>query len=255
MKKIDAIAREIETYTQSVNGLDQLGRTLVAKHREYAVHLRNGLSYEEIAQSHIEEQTRLYFVYTLDRPTWQQLVARAERFASEDPNAMAPMFSKWAYLHEDLVENIGGGLGWRFGGPARDLHSVPFEERLGMIVSAFEGLTSSQIRQLEVGLGQEDSASPARSGACYIATAVYGGYESPEVRVLRRWRDRFLSSSTFGRGLIRLYYKVSPHLVGTLGHNAWFIDHTRRALNLLVRHLGEAGYSDEPYLDELERLA
>lgn len=48
MKRIDALAAEIVDATQSANGLDQLGSKLAAQHTEFAVHVQNGMSYEEI---------------------------------------------------------------------------------------------------------------------------------------------------------------------------------------------------------------
>lgn len=45
---------------------------------------------------------------------------------------------------------------------------------------------------------------------CYIATAVYGSYEAPEVQVLRKFRDEVLQNSFFGRLFISTYYKFSP---------------------------------------------
>lgn len=55
----------------------------------------------------------------------------------------------------------------------------------------------------------EDSMKkgPESSGNCYIATMVYGSYDSPEVRVLRRFRDEVLKQSEIGRKLIQVYYK------------------------------------------------
>jgi hypothetical protein len=47
-------------------------------------------------------------------------------------------------------------------------------------------------------------------GACFIATAVYGNYDIPAVRDLRRFRDLHLLSSRYGRLFVKIYYKVSP---------------------------------------------
>lgn len=47
-------------------------------------------------------------------------------------------------------------------------------------------------------------------GACYIATAVYGSYEAPEVMVLRKFRDEVLTQSFLGRIFIKTYYALSP---------------------------------------------
>ena len=49
-----------------------------------------------------------------------------------------------------------------------------------------------------------------KSEGCYIATAVYGSYDAPEVMTLRRFRDETLRNSSFGRWFIRTYYRLSP---------------------------------------------
>lgn len=51
---------------------------------------------------------------------------------------------------------------------------------------------------------------------CYIATAVYGSYDAPEVIVLRRFRDETLKKSALGRLFIRVYYKFSPSVAEKL---------------------------------------
>lgn len=59
--------------------------------------------------------------------------------------------------------------------------------------------------------GKFDKKSGGGSG-CYIATAVYGSYNCPEVVSLRRYRDDYLAERRWGRAFIRFYYRVSPFL-------------------------------------------
>ena len=59
-------------------------------------------------------------------------------------------------------------------------------------------------------------------GGCYVATAVYGSYDCPQVWTLRRYRDCTLSKTWYGRAFIGIYYAVSPTLVKWFGHTDGF---------------------------------
>ena len=56
----------------------------------------------------------------------------------------------------------------------------------------------------------------AKKAGCFIATAVYGSNDAPEVLVLRDFRDKFLIYSSVGLFLIKIYYKISPALASKL---------------------------------------
>jgi hypothetical protein len=92
-------------------------------------------------------------------------------------------------------------------------------------------------------------AAAKKSGGCYVATAVYGSYDSPPVWVLRRWRDEVLQTSAIGRAAIHIYYWVSPRLVTTLGQRRGFTASVRFVLDRLVRKLERSGFSHLPYQD------
>jgi hypothetical protein len=47
-------------------------------------------------------------------------------------------------------------------------------------------------------------------GGCFIATAAFGSYASPYVRVLRAFRDACLETNSPGRAFVRWYYATSP---------------------------------------------
>lgn len=65
-----------------------------------------------------------------------------------------------------------------------------------------------------VNVGSEIAATKGkkRKSGCFIATAVYGSYNSPEVKLLRKFRDEILSNNIFGRLFIKSYYIFSPLL-------------------------------------------
>ena len=53
-------------------------------------------------------------------------------------------------------------------------------------------------------------ATDGGGGGCFIATAAYGSYIEPHVKILRDFRDRFLLGNTVGNIFVRLYYTYSP---------------------------------------------
>lgn len=87
------------------------------------------------------------------------------------------------------------------------------------------------------------------SEGCYVATAVYGSYDCPQVWVLRRFRDFVLRRHALGRLFVRGYYALSPKLVARYGDSARCRAVSRRWLDALVRRLKQAGLADTPYAD------
>jgi tetratricopeptide (TPR) repeat protein len=87
------------------------------------------------------------------------------------------------------------------------------------------------------------------SGGCYVATAVYGSYDCPQVWTLRRYRDFELAQSFWGRAFIKTYYAISPTLVKWFGHTDWFKRMWRGKLDRMVGDLQARGFSDKPYQD------
>jgi len=71
--------------------------------------------------------------------------------------------------------------------------------------------------------------SGGSGGDCFIATAAFGSYFDPRVKILRDFRDTFLFTNHAGQSFVNWYYKVSPPM-------ADFI-RTREILKTLVRIL------------------
>lgn len=86
-------------------------------------------------------------------------------------------------------------------------------------------------------------------GGCYVATAVYGSYDCPQVWTLRRYRDCTLSKTRYGRAFIGIYYAVSPTLVKWFGHTDGFKKMWKKKLDRMVARLKSDGVEDTPYED------
>lgn len=96
---------------------------------------------------------------------------------------------------------------------------------------------------------QNTSQNKATSNGCYIATAIYGSYDCPEVWTLRRFRDFKLAESVFGRAFIKLYYAISPTLVKWFGKKLFFKKTFKPILDKLVHTLQHEGVESTPYKD------
>lgn len=96
----------------------------------------------------------------------------------------------------------------------------------------------------------EGVSPPSSSGGCYVATAVYGSYDCPEVWTLRRFRDYTLAKTWYGRAFIHTYYAISPALVKWFGHTEWFNKMWRPVLNKMVEKLNDSGVENTAYCDK-----
>lgn len=94
---------------------------------------------------------------------------------------------------------------------------------------------------------REERSSP--SGGCYVATAVYGSYDCPEVWTLRRYRDYSLAKTWYGRAFIYTYYAISPMLVKWFGETKWFKSMWKGKLDRMVKELQDKGFESTPYED------
>lgn len=93
-----------------------------------------------------------------------------------------------------------------------------------------------------------ETYQPKNSG-CYVATAVYGSYDCPQVWTLRRYRDYTLAETWHGRAFIKAYYTISPTLVKWFGNTPWFKKLWRGKLDKMVKRLNNDGVLNTPYED------
>lgn len=112
-------------------------------------------------------------------------------------------------------------------------------------ISAGQGSSANQTEAADQGPSDQGTGK----AGCYIATAVYGSYDCPEVWTLRRFRDDRLLQTAAGRLFVKLYYAISPAVVERFGDTVWFNRFWKGRLNKLVHKLREDGYQDTPYYD------
>jgi len=98
-------------------------------------------------------------------------------------------------------------------------------------------------------IADEEISNPS-SGPCYVATAVYGSYDCPEVWTLRRFRDFTLDETWYGRLFIKAYYATSPTFVNYFGNVKLFKSQGKILLDRWVAKLNKKGYERTPYKDK-----
>ena len=78
------------------------------------------------------------------------------------------------------------------------------EEQKGKVMSGYDTTT-----KVETASGQ--TTIRVKRG-CFVATAVYGSADHPNVIILRRFRDQHLETNPLGRAFCAVYYRLSPRL-------------------------------------------
>lgn len=140
---------------------------------------------------------------------------------------------------KDFVDKVMQGAG-----PALAVHTQPAnEEQIARIVQEQGKLNAIKYCKDNYNLGlkeAKDYVESIMSGrgitpaagktGCFIATACYGDYDAPEVKVLRLYRDQVMAGSRMGRATIRFYYACSPGLAAAISRSP-------RAQHLIRRYL------------------
>ena len=110
-----------------------------------------------------------------------------------------------------------------------DIHGIVTQHDLGPV----------SLKSIDGGSGPGETVSGStgagsNSGFCFIATAAYGSYLHPDVKVLRDFRDNWLLTNVIGTKLVNLYYTLSPSLAKIISGNEACRTVTRWALTPVV---------------------
>lgn len=81
-------------------------------------------------------------------------------------------------------------------------------------------------------LGNNDRATVHPE--CFVATAVYGSLDAPEVEALRAFRDQVLLRSPGGHWIVSRYYRVGPKLARHVGPRPTIRSCVKAVLDVLV---------------------
>lgn len=85
--------------------------------------------------------------------------------------------------------------------------SAPYYYRAS-IDGVCENTTDANLIRDEVSVNNNKT----NNDRCFIATAAFGSSESPYVRILQEFKDKYLTPYSIGRGFVHLYYTVSPSI-------------------------------------------
>ena len=116
------------------------------------------------------------------------------------------------YIYKEINKHLSRMTEYNFIGWMDECKSIkekatPLSRETTAIIKQFDQNYSSPSANL----------ATASNGGCYVATAVYGSYDCPQVWTLRRYRDYTLAETWLGRLFILLYYAISPTLVKWFG--------------------------------------
>ncbi|MFH1675096.1 MAG: YncE family protein [Pseudomonadota bacterium] len=82
--------------------------------------------------------------------------------------------------------------------------------------------------------GNNSGGDDGGGGGCFIATAAFGSYMEPHVKILRDFRDACLLTNRAGQAFVRLYYKYSPPVADFIADHEGLKTVARYALYPLV---------------------
>lgn len=171
---------------------------------------------EDVSPVLAELHEQLAYVYIGHRKDFTDAISQAQANAEKAiqlvPQRPAPYFALGAIFEarEPLTPQDKASATLNYNKYV-ELIGTPSNERdLGRLKTAKSAL--QYLREASPNQGQE-------KGGCYVATAIYGNVDHPDVRLLREYRDRVLLKSAQGRAFVRFYYAASPTLVAMVRWN------------------------------------
>jgi len=120
---------------------------------------------------------------------------------------------------------------------SRNLGAINTSSEVSISNNILKSITSKFSAYLSGDVNKETGKANVTPQGCYVATSIYGSYDSPEVLLLRKYRDTVLSQNTIGRIFIKIYYLISPTFVSLTKNMNNFNRMTKLLLDKIVRNL------------------
>lgn len=139
-------------------------------------------------------------------------VNKLAAFNQQWPNyELAILFAKSSLLYNDLLDHETDIL--------KMIDSIFYVNELKLREGYLWNYRQGIINDIKSKNPQFVANEPAAKDGCFIATAVYGNYNAPEVLELRAFRDIFLRRYYIGKKFIKVYYQYSPYLAERIKNN------------------------------------
>ncbi|HOK79662.1 MAG TPA: hypothetical protein PK303_02305 [bacterium] len=182
------------------------------------------------------------------RPGWNQIAcpfnfsvpwAAAQVRNGETNYSAAERHTLWKYANGKYIEadalEPGSGY-WVWNPTEHELEiSIPPQTVGAPILVPSKGVIKNEPQPPQPpGQTLVESSKGSSGGGCFIATACFGP-SSPEVKILRKFRDRFLLNHWIGRKFVAFYYKFSPPFADFLHVHPFFRNTVRATLVPVVR--------------------
>ena len=123
---------------------------------------------------------------------------------------------EWDFGSGTFIETFGGSVSHSFNAEGDYLVRARITDDMGRVVEASLPYTIT-------------APGSGSSTGCFIATAAYGSYLHPKVRLLREFRDNYLLTNRPGKAFVALYYRYSPSIADRISGSS--------ALRLVTRWL------------------